>query len=156
MVSAELVAKRDTPPKKSSKGKRPGNPFPRQSNKKRRPGDQGFEDPSSPTPPIIIEPDIEGDKGIHSVVTQLGATPTTPRGADDVEGVEPAKGSATRKVQHPVYFIISVLRDARERYPMMQKLLLAILIDSRKMRPHFVIWGGPIFSVSCGGDDDNG
>ena len=45
--------------------------------------------------------------------------------------------SSTRKVQHPVYFISSVLRDARERYPMMQKLLLAILIASRKMRPYF-------------------
>ena len=43
----------------------------------------------------------------------------------------------TRKIQHPVYFISSVLRDARERYPMMQKLLLAILIASRKMRPYF-------------------
>ena len=39
------------------------------------------------------------------------------------------------KVQHPVYFISSVLRDARKRYPIMQKLLLAILIASRKMRP---------------------
>ena len=54
-----------------------------------------------------------------------------------MEDIEPAKGSAARKVQHPVYFVSSVLRDARERYPMMQKLLLAILIASRKMRPYF-------------------
>ena len=89
------------------------------------------------TTPVIIEPDIEGDEGIHSEAALPGATPTTPRGAEDVEDAEPAKGSATRKVQHPVYFISSVLRDARERYPMMQKLLLAILIASRKMRPYF-------------------
>ena len=30
-----------------------------------------------------------------------------------------------------------MLRDARAWYPMMQKLLLAILIASRKMRPYF-------------------
>ena len=54
-----------------------------------------------------------------------------------MEEAEPTKESATRKVQYPVYFIGSVLRNARERYPMMQKLLLAILIASRKMRPYF-------------------
>ena len=51
--------------------------------------------------------------------------------------VESAQGSPTRKVQHPVYFVSSVLRDAREQYPMMQKLLLAVLIASRKMRHYF-------------------
>ena len=63
-----------------------------------------------------------------------------------MEDVEPAKGSATRKVQHPVYFNSSVLRDARERYTMMQNLLLAILIASRKMRSYFE--GHPIMVVS--------
>ena len=51
--------------------------------------------------------------------------------------VESALGSPTRKVQYPVYFVSSMLRDAREQYPRMQKLLLAILIDSRKMRHYF-------------------
>ena len=54
-----------------------------------------------------------------------------------MEEAEPDQDSVTRKVQHPVYFISSVLDDARERYPMMQNLLLAILIASRKMRPYF-------------------
>ena len=63
-----------------------------------------------------------------------------------MEDIEPAKGSAARKVQHPVYFVSSVLRDARERYPMMHKLLLAILIASCKMRPYFE--GHPITVVS--------
>ena len=69
----------------------------------------------------------------------------------------PGKDSATRKVRtrqglsnpqgaHLVYFISSVLRDARERYPMMQKLLMAILIASHKMRPYFE--GHPITVVS--------
>ena len=54
-------------------------------------------------------------------MTQPGATPTIPQSAEDVDDIEPAKGSAAYKVQHPVYFVSSVLRDARERYPMMQK-----------------------------------
>ena len=36
-----------------------------------------------------------------------------------------------------VYFISDVLRDAHEQYPMMQKLLLAILIASSKLRHYF-------------------
>ena len=39
--------------------------------------------------------------------------------------------------QRPVYFMSSVLRDARERYPMMQKLLLGILLASRRLRTYF-------------------
>ena len=98
VISAVLVAERDAPPKRPSKGKRPGDPFPGQSTKKERFGDQGFEDPSTPPPPVIIEPHIEGDERFHSEATQTGATPTTPRSTEDVEDIEPAKGSVTRKV----------------------------------------------------------
>ena len=35
---------------------------------------------------------------------------------------------------HPMYFVSTVLRDARARYPMPQKLLLALLVASRKLR----------------------
>ena len=45
-----------------------------------------------------------------------------------MDDIEPAKELMACKVQHPVYFVSSVLRDTRERYPMMQKLLLAILM----------------------------
>ena len=40
-------------------------------------------------------------------------------------------------IQHPVYFVSAVLRDARERYPEIQKLLLGVLIASRKLRHYF-------------------
>jgi hypothetical protein len=36
-------------------------------------------------------------------------------------------------VQKPVYFISTVLRDARERYTMQQKLLYTLLIASSKL-----------------------
>jgi hypothetical protein len=36
-----------------------------------------------------------------------------------------------------MYFINTVLRDAREHYPMQQKLLLTLLIASRKLRHYF-------------------
>jgi hypothetical protein len=39
------------------------------------------------------------------------------------------------KVQKPVYFVSMVLRDARERYTMQQKLLYTLLIASRKLLP---------------------
>ena len=32
-----------------------------------------------------------------------------------MEDIEPVKGLTTRKVQHPVYFISSMLRDVQER-----------------------------------------
>jgi hypothetical protein len=43
----------------------------------------------------------------------------------------------TTKVQKPMYFISTVLRDAWERYTMQQKLLYTLLITSRKLRHYF-------------------
>ena len=36
-------------------------------------------------------------------------------------------------VEHPVYFVSTVLWDARARYHIPQKLLLALLVASRKL-----------------------
>jgi hypothetical protein len=41
------------------------------------------------------------------------------------------------KVQKPVYFVSTVLRDAWECYTMQQKLLYTLLIASRKLRHYF-------------------
>jgi hypothetical protein len=41
------------------------------------------------------------------------------------------------EVQKPVYFINTILRDARERNTMQQKLLYTLLIASRKTRHYF-------------------
>jgi ribonuclease HI len=52
----------------------------------------------------------------------------------------------TTKVQKPVYFVSTVLRDARERYTMQQKLLYTLLIASRKLRQY--LQGHPIKVVT--------
>ena len=46
-----------------------------------------------------------------------------------------------------MYFVSAVLQDARARYTMPQKLLLALLVASRKLRHYFQ--GHPIKVVSA-------
>ena len=41
------------------------------------------------------------------------------------------------RVQHPVYYCSRALRGADERYPNMEKLILALVTTARKLRPYF-------------------
>ena len=41
------------------------------------------------------------------------------------------------RVQYPVYYCSRALRGAEERYPRMEKLILALVIAARKLRPYF-------------------
>jgi hypothetical protein len=50
------------------------------------------------------------------------------------------------KVQKPVYFVSTVLRNTRECYTMQQKVLYTLLIASRKLRHYFQ--GHPIKVVT--------
>jgi ribonuclease HI len=59
------------------------------------------------------------------------------------------------KVQKPVYFVSTVLHDARERYTMQQKLIYTLLIASRKLRHYFqghpikVVTDRPLETILC-------
>ena len=41
------------------------------------------------------------------------------------------------RVQHPVYYCSRALRGAKERYPRMEKLILALVTATQKIRPYF-------------------
>ena len=41
------------------------------------------------------------------------------------------------RVQHPVYYCSRALRGAEERYPRMEKLILALVTAARRLRPYF-------------------
>ena len=42
-----------------------------------------------------------------------------------------------KMMQHPVYFVSSLLQGARSRYSGVQKLLFSLLMASRKLRHYF-------------------
>ena len=66
----------------------------------------------------------------------------SPAGAD-AGAAGPARPDevAQRKkmVQHPVYFVSSLLQGARSRYSGVQKLLFGLLMASRKLRHYFQV-----------------
>jgi hypothetical protein len=65
-------------------------------------------------------------------------SPTEPLSQSDAPELREEKTPEdTAKVQKPVYFISTVLRDARECYTMQQKLLFTLLTTSRKLRHYF-------------------
>jgi hypothetical protein len=78
----------------------------------------------------------------------LAATsPTEPLPQSDApEPHEEKTPEGTAKVQKPVYFVSTVLRDTQECYTMQQKLLYTLLIASRKLRHYFQ--GHPIKVVT--------
>jgi hypothetical protein len=67
--------------------------------------------------------------------------------------VEQAEEEHAYPVQLPVYFISEVLRPSKIRYPQVQKLLYAVLLTARKLRPYFdddkviVVTGFPIGDI---------
>jgi hypothetical protein len=62
------------------------------------------------------------------------STPEPLLQSDPPEPPEEATPANITKVQKPVYFVSTLLRDARERYTTQQKLLYTLLIASRKLR----------------------
>jgi hypothetical protein len=68
---------------------------------------------------------------------------------------EEATPASITKVQKLVYFVSTVLHDARERYTMHQNLLYTLLIASRKLRHYFqghpikVVTDRPLEQILC-------
>ena len=86
-------------------------------------------------PPVNIAPetptDLPGSRapedGAHEATT--GTTNgKTPKGQQTQEVQDLTYASSL--VEHPVYFVSTVLREARARYPMPQMLLFALLVAS--------------------------
>jgi hypothetical protein len=101
-------------------------------------------DPPSPGAPPEVEAAISS---VPQEEPPAATSPTEPLSQSDAPELQEEKTPKdTAKVQKPVYFISTVLRDTRERYTMQQKLLYALLIASRKLRHHFQ--GHPIKVVT--------
>jgi hypothetical protein len=92
----------------------------------------------------------EGEAVISAPPREEPPAATSPTGplsqSDAPELHEEKTPEDTTKVQKPMYFISTVLRDTWERYTMQQKLLYTLLIASRKLRHYFQ--GHPIKVVT--------
>ena len=74
-------------------------------------------------PPVLVSP-TEGELlTLYIVVSDFSTSVVLVRDKD--------------RVQHPVYYCNRALRGADERYPRMEKLILALVTAARKLRPYF-------------------
>jgi hypothetical protein len=92
-------------------------------------------DPPCPGAPREVEAAIPS---IPQEEPPAATSPTEPLSQSDAPELQEEKiPEETAKVQKPMYFVSTVLRDARERYTMQQKLLYTLLIASRKLCHYF-------------------
>jgi hypothetical protein len=92
-------------------------------------------DPPCPGAPREVEVEIPS---VPQGGPPAAASPTEPLPQSySSEPLEERTPEGITKVQKPMYFISTVLRDARERYTMQQKLLYTLLIASRKLCHYF-------------------
>ena len=75
------------------------------------------------SPPILVSP-IEGELlTLYLVVLDFSTSAVLVRDKE--------------RVQHPVYYSSRALRGVEERYPRIEKLILALVTAARKLRPYF-------------------
>ena len=75
------------------------------------------------SPPILVSP-IEGELlTLYLAVSDFSTSDVLVRDKE--------------RVQHPVYYCSRALRGAEERYPRMEKLILALVTAAQKLRPYF-------------------
>jgi ribonuclease HI len=120
-ASAVLIIERDAKVIAKEKVNPPGKGAPREE--------------EAASPPVPQE-----EPPVASLPTKLLSQSDAPKPPEE----EPPEGII--KVQKPVYFVSTVLRDAQERYTMQQKLLYNLLIASRKLSHYFQ--GHPIKVVT--------
>ena len=77
-----------------------------------------------PPPPLILVSPTEGELlTLYLAVLDFSTSVVLVRDKD--------------RVQHSFYYSIRALRGAEERYPRMEKLILALVTAARKLRPYF-------------------
>ena len=75
------------------------------------------------SPPILVSP-VEGELlTLYLAVSNFSTSAVLVRDKE--------------RVQHPVYYCSRALRGAEERYPRMEKLILALVTAARKLHPYF-------------------
>ena len=75
------------------------------------------------SPPILVSPSEEELLTLYLTVSDFSTSAILIRDKD--------------RVQHPVYYCSRALRGAEERYPRMEKLILALATAAQKLRPYF-------------------
>ena len=75
------------------------------------------------SPPILVSPSEGEPLTLYPAVLDFSTSVVLVRDKD--------------RVQHPVYYCSRALRGAEERYPRMEKLILALVTVARKLYPYF-------------------
>ena len=75
------------------------------------------------SPPILVSPSEGVLLTLYLAVSDFSTSVVLVRDKD--------------RVQQPVYYCSRALRGAKERYPKMEKLVLALVTVARKLRPYF-------------------
>ena len=75
------------------------------------------------SPPILVSPSEGEPLTLYLAMSDFSTSAVLIRDRD--------------RVQHPVYYCSRALRGAEERYPRMEKLILALVTTARKLRPYF-------------------
>ena len=75
------------------------------------------------SPPILVSPSEGELLTLYLAVSNFSTSAVLIRDKD--------------RAQHPIYYCSRALRGAEERYPKMEKLIMALVTAARKLRPYF-------------------
>ena len=75
------------------------------------------------SPPVLVSPSKGELLTLYLAVSDFSTSVVLVRDKD--------------RVQQPIYYCSRALREAEERYPKMEKLILALVTADRKLRPYF-------------------